>query len=195
MVSIRPMKIPGRWREGYALDFHVISSTFLGHDEYGHAQFDNKHSEIGELLYRLKYKSDQSVVPELADAAAAFVASWKPDLDAIIPVPPSLERAVQPVIILGEAVAQRLGLNLARDWIKRVRNVPQLKNVYDYDERIRLLKDAYVVERPKTQGQRILLFDDLYRSGATLNEMTATLYDQGGAADVFARAITRTRRG
>ncbi len=76
-----------------------------------------------------------------------------------------------------------------------MRDVPELKNVYDYDERIRLLKDAYAAEKPKTQGRRILLFDDLYRSGATLNEITATLYDQGGAADVFALAITRTRRG
>ncbi len=114
MVSIRPVKIPGRWREGYALDFHVVSSTFLGHDEYGHAQFDNKHSEIGELLYRLKYKSDQSVVPELAEAAAAFVADWKPGADAIVPVPPSRARTVQPVLILGEAIAQRGSASILR---------------------------------------------------------------------------------
>ena len=38
-----------------------------------------------------------------------------------------------------------------------------------------------------------LLFDDLYRSGATMNEITTTLYDQGSAADVFVLTITRTR--
>jgi len=39
----------------------------------------------------------------------------------------------------------------------------------------------------------VLLFDDLYRSGATMNAIAAALLDEGGAADVFALAITRTR--
>ncbi len=32
-----------------------------------------------------------------------------------------------------------------------------------------------------------------YRSGATMNAITAALYDEGAAADVFALTITRTR--
>lgn len=195
MVSIRPMKIPGRWREGYALDFHVISSTFLGHDEFGHARFENKRSEIGDLLYRLKYQSDPSVVPDLVDAAASFVTRWKPAADVVVPVTPTRAREVQPVMILGEAIAHRLGIEFAHGWIKRTRDIPQLKNVYDYDERIRLLQGAYVAEKQKVQGRRVLLFDDLYRSGATLNELTTTLYDHGGAAEVFALTLTRTRSG
>lgn len=193
MVSTRPMKVPGRWREGYALDFHVVSSTFLGHDEFGHPRFENKRSEVGELLYRLKYQSDRSVVPDLVEAATSFIASWKPAADAVVPVTPSRARAAQPVMIVGEAIAHRIGIEFAPDWIKRTREIPQLKNVYDYDERIRLLQGAYMGEKQKVQGRRILLFDDLYRSGATLNEMTGTLYDQGGAAEVFALTITRTR--
>lgn len=39
----------------------------------------------------------------------------------------------------------------------------------------------------------MLLFDDLYRSGATMNEITALPYDQGKAAEVYALTITRTR--
>jgi predicted amidophosphoribosyltransferase len=49
------------------------------------------------------------------------------------------------------------------------------------------------VDRTQVQGRRILLFDDLYRSGATMNAITAALYDEGAAADVFALTITRTR--
>lgn len=63
MPSIHPRQIPGRWRLGYALDLHTVSSTFLGYDDLGHATFDTRRSEIGELLYRLKYSGDQSVVP------------------------------------------------------------------------------------------------------------------------------------
>ena len=47
------MRIPGRWREGYVLDYHTLDSTYLGDDEYGHPMFDTKRSDVGELLYRL----------------------------------------------------------------------------------------------------------------------------------------------
>ncbi len=43
------------------------------------------------------------------------------------------------------------------------------------------------------QGKGVLLFDDLFRSGATMNAITAALYDEGGAGNVFALTITRTR--
>lgn len=39
----------------------------------------------------------------------------------------------------------------------------------------------------------MLLFDDLFRSGATMNSITAALYDDGKVADVFALTVTRTR--
>ena len=37
------------------------------------------------------------------------------------------------------------------------------------------------------------MFDDLFRSGATMNSITVTLYEQGHASDVFALTLTRTR--
>ena len=193
MANVQPKQIPGKWREGYALDYHTISSEYIGHDEYGHPQFHTKRSEVGELLYRLKYQSDQLVVTELVEAAASFVESWKPGADVILPVPPSRARAIQPVMILGEALGKHLGLPFADDWLGKVRDIPELKNVYSYDERIRLLAGAYNVDKTKVQGRRILLFDDLYRSGATMNASTAVLYDHGAAAEVFALTITRTR--
>ncbi len=49
------------------------------------------------------------------------------------------------------------------------------------------------MNRAQVQGHRVLLFDDLYRSGATLNAITVALYDNGGATEVFALTMTRTR--
>jgi len=193
MVNVQPMKVPGRWRDGYALGHHTISSTYLGDDEFGHAQFDTKRSEVGELLYQLKYKSDASAVASIVETVAAFVASWKPGVDLIVPVPPSRPRASQPVLVLADALAKRLNLPCAPSCVTRTRDVPELKNVYDYNERTRLLAGAHTVDKAQVQGRKVLLFDDLYRSGATMNAITAALYDDGGAADVFALTITKTR--
>lgn len=193
MVAINQKKIEGRWREGFALDVQTVSSTFLGYNEYGREMFDNKRSEVGELLYRLKYRSDEKVVPALVAAAVRFLKEWKPGVNGILLVPASKTRTVQPVPLLSKGIADSLGLEFMDDVIKKTRDIPQLKNVLDYDKRVELLKGVFSVDKAKTKGRKLLLFDDLYRSGATLNEITNTLYDQGQAADVFALTITCTR--
>jgi len=193
MISFDPVRIPGRWREGYALDLHTVQSNFLGDDEYGRAQFETKRSAVGELLYRLKYKSDLSTVAELVEAAAFFVRSWEPPVDILVPVPASRTRALQPVLAVGEALASELKLEFSPGSVRRTRKIRELKDVYQYDERFRLLSGFHKVDRTMVKGRRVLLFDDLFRSGATLNAITAALYDQGSASDVYALTITRTR--
>jgi len=182
----------GKWSQGYALDLHTVSSVFLGHDQYGHAHYDNTYSEVGQLLFRLKYRSNQSGVEELAEAAERFVKAWNPGADIIVPVPPSNQRAIQPVFVLAEAISKRLGIPVVY-CITTTRKTTQLKNAYGLDERLKLLDGLHEVDTSATQDKKILLFDDLYRSGATMNAITTALYEQGKAAEVFALAITRTR--
>ena len=79
------------------------------------------------------------------------------------------------------------------DCVTRTHNVPQLKNIFDLDERAKLLEGLHAVDKSVTQDKAVLLFDDLYRSGATMNAITTELYEAGEATDVFALAITRTR--
>jgi len=68
-----------------------------------------------------------------------------------------------------------------------------MKDVYDYDTRLKLLQGAHQVEQTLVEAKKVLLFDDLFRSGATMNAITNDLYETGKAADVFALTITRTR--
>jgi len=192
MANFQPRRIIGKWSQGYALDYHSVSSVFLGHNQFGHPEYDTKRSEVGELLYKLKYRSNQAAVGELAEAVERFIKEWNPGADIIVPVPPSTQRSVQPVLVLTEAISKRLGIPLA-NCVKRVRDIPQLKNVYDLDERLKLLDGLHEVDTSATQDKKILLFDDLYRSGATMNAITTALYEQGKAAEVFALTITRTR--
>jgi predicted amidophosphoribosyltransferase len=192
-VTIHPKKLAGRWREGYALDYHSVSSVYIGDNQFGHPEFDTTRSAVGDLLYRLKYGRDQSTIDPLVGAATRFIRSWKPGADVIIPVPPSRARAMQPVMLLGEAIAKRLKLPFEPTWIKKTKKLPELKNVYDFDERSRLLADAHKVATSRVKDHIVLLFDDLYRSGATMNAIAEVLYDRGKVADVFAFTITKTR--
>ena len=110
MVKISPKRLQGQWDEGFALDFHTISSTYVGDDEYGHPQFDTVRSAIGELLYQLKYGNYQSVMEAITATASSFVRSKSWCIDVVIPVPASRYRSFQPVVGLAKQLAEDLGV-------------------------------------------------------------------------------------
>lgn len=192
MMQIQPRRILGKWREGYALDLHTLGSVPIGYNEYGHMQFDTTRSEIGELLFRLKNRGDTAVVNDIVAAAAEFINEWRQPIDIIVSVPPSSARVVRPVKLLAQGLSEQLSIPLV-ECVAKTRETPQLKDIFDLDERLKALEGVHAIDMEAAQGRKILLFDDLYRSGATMNVITTALYDQGKASDVFALTITRTR--
>ena len=192
MAAINPRRITGRWIKGVALDTHTISSTYLGINEHGHDVFDTVRSELGELLVRLKYKGDQSAAPEIIATAVKYLEPYCHRFDRIIPVPPSTVRAFQPVIILANGIGDALGVPVI-DCVTTTREATQLKGITDLKRRQELLDGLHEVDPIHTEAGNILLFDDLFRSGATMNAITDVLTRQGKAASVRAFTITRTR--
>jgi len=192
VVEIHPQTITGNWKSGVALDFHTTSSTPVGYNEYGHMQFNTVRPEIAELLYKFKYRGDNGAAQSIIDTAAGFLAPRRHKFDLIIPVPPSTQRAIQPVLVLAEGIGVAVGLPVI-SCISTTRPTTQLKDVTTPDERKALLDGLYAVDHLQTQGKRILLFDDLFRSGSTMNAITDVLLTQGQACSVSALTITRTR--
>jgi len=56
-----------------------------------------------------------------------------------------------------------------------------------------LLAGLHAVDPKETQGKNMLLFDDLFRSGSTLNAITDLLMGTRKAASVPVLTITKTR--
>ena len=194
MLKINPIKLVGEWEAGYALDYHTLSSEYLGDDEYGHPQFETARSEVGELLYRLKYRSERALVKVLSLTASNFAESRKWPVEIVIPVPPSRSgRGFQPVPLLAKAIAQNLGIPVSLDAVVKVKDTPELKSIYRLEERTALLQDAYAVVASEVSRKRVLLVDDLYRSGATLNAVAACLKGKGNVRCVYAVTFTKTR--
>lgn len=196
MVTINPIKLSGNWTQGYALDIHTIDSTFIGYDEYGHEDFDTKRSEIGELLFRLKYKSDKTVIDEIIDAVVNFLETrWKivDVITTIIPIPPSRNRVFQPVLEITKSLSSRLRIPYHDNVLVKTKETPELKDIYKYEKRMELLKNAFDLRSNVLNGKNILLLDDLYRSGATMNAITEILYNQGNVRNVYVLTLTKTR--
>ena len=137
---------------------------------------------------------DESVVDDIVTIVADFIQSNKSwSIELIIPVPPSTTRSFQPVIIIAKNIARTLGIEYCSDCVTKIKNTPQLKNIFDAEERRKLLAGAFKVNSSKIQGKSILLFDDLYRSGATINEVSSSLQGCGKAKHIYALTLTKTR--
>ena len=191
-AAINPKRIKGKWTLGYALDVHTLSSTYLGINEHGHDVFDTKRSELGELLLQLKYRGDVTAADGIIETAATFLRRSRNKFDLIVPVPPSGRRSVQPVIVLARGIGKKLSLPVV-ECVTTTRPATQLKGVKDSNKRKELLDGLYDVDRTCTQGKNILLFDDIYRSGSTMNAVADLLVCQGGAETVRVLAVTKTR--
>lgn len=192
-AKIDPVKLPGPWADGYVLERqHMVSSEFLGHDSFGHAQFDTKRSELGELVFLLKNRNDRATVGPLAETAAAFVKQWQVSIDAVVPVPPSRKRTFQPVVEIANGLGNQLAKPVLAGAVTKVRETPELKDVFGYAERQKLLEGAFAVNRELVQGLRLLLVDDLYRSGATAAVVAKELLE-AGASVIYFLAMTKTR--
>lgn len=192
VVKINPIRIEGRWHSGVALDLHTTSSTPIGYNEFGHMQFDTVRPEIAELLYRLKNRADRDAAPSIIETVAEYLGRHRDKFDCIVPVPPSHQRAVQPVIILAEGIGKALNVPVL-SCIETTRSTSQLKNITDPEERRTHVEGLYHVDASQTRGRQILLFDDLFRSGTTMNAITEILLDPGQASVVRALTITKTR--
>lgn len=193
VTKTNPLRIDGPWADGRVLDLHSSGSEFLGYDEYGHEQFDTRRTEVGELLYRLKYRGDTTAIQEIGTVAEHFIRSWRIEFDVIVPAPPTRSRRVQPLHQIADELSRRFDVPVVKAVTKKAAGAAELKNLREFHERQAVLQGALAVNGRAVSGKRVLLVDDLIRSGATLGAVAAALTD-AGAAIIFAFALTKTRR-
>jgi ATP-dependent DNA helicase RecQ len=175
-----PMPLKGPWAAGWSLGFH---SRFAGADW--------SRSLVGELVYRLKYQGDQAALTLLVEQALALFREHPElaDADAIVAVPPSKPREFDPVGAVAEAMGKQLGLPVWPALLK-TRQTKQQKEMQSLAQKHANVKGAFAVQG-QVRGKKLLVLDDLYDSGATLEE-AARMLSQAGAARVCVLTLTRT---
>jgi hypothetical protein len=72
VVEIHPRILRGPWDGGFALDWHTLSSTYIGDNPFGHPMFDTKRPPVGQLLFQLKYRNDHTAVDRLPTLLRTF---------------------------------------------------------------------------------------------------------------------------
>lgn len=173
--------LTGPWRAGWALDFH---SRFDGGTQ--------NRGVIGDLVLRFKYRGDKNL-------AGALAAHWVkllrqhpelPKFDAVIPVPSSTVREFDPVSTLANALAAELGISAWIGRLTKTRKTRPQKELVSLAQKQANVRGAFAL-RGEVRGKNVLLVDDLFDSGATLEE-AARVLQRGGAASIVVLTLTKT---
>ncbi|HBH82177.1 MAG TPA: hypothetical protein DDY39_20295 [Nitrospira sp.] len=151
-------------------------------------------SPLQDAIRLLKYQSKVSLVTPLADLMLTALPHLD-HIDLIIPVPLHHERLCQREFNQALLLADRIGrhLNIAISYTNLVRTTaapPQ--TTLSRKSRLKNLRHAFAVRRPaQLRNKRILLIDDVFTTGTTVNECAKTLR-RAGSADVFVLTLART---
>jgi competence protein ComFC len=190
---LHPQGVKGPWKAGFVLDWHTTGSQMIGENEFGHPIFETQRSEIGELLYQFKYHNDQAALTKMLNLCIEYLADRCSGMfEIILPIPPS-NPARTVTKRIAEGLAAGLGAKYSGTALKKIKSTSELKSITDPEVRKEMLRDAFQVDKPQIQGKTVLLVDDLYRSGATLEAASEAVTSQGNPKAVYVLAITRTR--
>jgi ComF family protein len=149
---------------------------------------------LQDAICLLKYRGKVALVPELADLMIERLPPVGP-VDVIMPVPLHprrlREREFNQSLLLADRLSQRTKIPLSFTNLVRVRPSPPQTSLSRKDRR-RNLRGAFAVrDRAAVKGKRVLLIDDVFTTGATVNESAKALR-KAGSGDVYALTLART---
>jgi predicted amidophosphoribosyltransferase len=178
--------------ESYALAFHRQMSSAGGHER----------TPIGQLVREAK-PYDQAGSPgdpTKARLLAAHLAEFVREhptyqrANLMLAVPPSNpNKAFDLPTLLAEEIARATGQSVATAGLRKTRDTRPMKACRTIKEKIDNLSGAFVADPSVFRGQSVVIVDDVYETGFSLNEVGRTVR-QAGAALVLGLAATKTAR-
>ncbi len=185
---LHPTEIYGAWDKGVVLDNHIIKSILLRYDEKGREIFKNERTELGELIYKLKYQNKKDALSKILNLIKENldILNLKEKIDVILPIPPSnKKRKYQPVFEISREIAKYLNKELKTNILIKKTNF-QVKDGYDIKGSIKQINNF-------KESTNILLIDDLYSTGATLNEVCKVLRKDIKVNKIYCLVMTKTK--
>jgi ComF family protein len=145
---------------------------------------------LDKLVLGLKYGEKLHLATLLADALSQHIDN-KPDCIVAMPLHPQRlrERGFNQSLQLARRLSQQLEVPLLANDCQRVRNTPS-QSTLPWKERNKNMRKAFSCT-PAVAGKHVAIVDDVMTTGATLNELAATIM-RAGASEVSAWVVART---
>jgi ComF family protein len=169
-------------------DNHVCGRCITTHPRFDAARAALAYEGAGrDLIHAFKYRNKTHLRRPLGLLMLQQLSGFMPagSHDLIMPVPlhrrKISSRGFNQALLLGEILARRLATPLDRHSLRRIRwTEPQV--ALSADDRRANVKGAFAVHSPHmVDGRRVLLVDDVYTTGCTVDECARTLKAAGAA--------------
>lgn len=140
--------------------------------------------ELRESIYRFKYNNKREYAQFYVDAMVLQCGDWirRKQIDGILPVPLHekrlLKRGFNQAQVLAEGLGKRLGVPVYSKYMVRQRNTVAQKQLNE-KERQKNLKKAFKIVQNDVKLKRILLVDDIYTTGSTVDAVARELKEHG----------------
>lgn len=145
-------------------------------------------ADIKTLIYKFKYSSHTYLATTLGLIMAHKLKEEGIEADIIIPVPlhknREKERGFNQATLIGKYISKEVNIPLDTDILIRTKNTEVMHNL-TRRERLENVKEAFKVSNKRViRNKDILLVDDIFTTGATVDACSKELVDSG------ARSVT-----
>ncbi|MGB1360712.1 MAG: double zinc ribbon domain-containing protein [Alphaproteobacteria bacterium] len=153
--------------------------------------------DSSQIILTFKHAEGLNLAPYMAGEMIKAISDIKDDVDLIIPVPLHklrlLKRTYNQSALLGKIITKDINKPIDVLSVIRTKNTKSQGNK-TYNQRHKNIKSAFKVAKPNNiKGKNILLVDDVYTTGATLDELSKTLL-KAGANKIYAVSFAKVVR-
>lgn len=143
-----------------------------------------------DAMYQLKYGNMRDFGTTFAKDMAGFhgaeIMKYRPQV--VIPVPmyrkKQKKRGYNQAEVLAKALAKELRLPVDANYIRRIVDTVPMKEL-GRSGRIENLENAFQIRNCGVQYDRVILVDDIYTTGSTVNAVAKVLKDVGKVSEVY----------
>ncbi|MFH1782895.1 MAG: ComF family protein [Candidatus Omnitrophota bacterium] len=153
---------------------------------------------LKKIIHNLKYKKMTSSLKDLVDIAVAFIRknNFSSNCDIITSIPMHPARFFKREINLSSLLAKQIAKTINKPYCEGILKKIKLSTPQSYlkrEKRIKNIKGSFSIDKTKAHAiidKNVLLIDDLYTTGSTLNEC-AKMLKSSGSKKVEALTIAR----
>lgn len=139
---------------------------------------------VKKSIHRLKYSNRREYAIAYGQEMESRYGDWirRHSFEAIIPIPlhkkRKRQRGYNQAELIGREISRLTGIPLRKDILMRcVSTVPQ-KDLND-EERKKNLKNAFIIAKNNVGLEKVLLVDDIYTTGSTMDSAAEALKGAG----------------
>lgn len=151
----------------------------------------------GRIIYALKYQYAEDIIPLWMSIIDEFFVEHKDlfsEFDYIISVPLHkkrwAKRGFNQSDVIADFVSKQVGAEVLKKTLIRKTNTPHQATL-SREERFKNVVDAFkIIEKPAIENKKIIVVDDVFTTGSTIQECAKVLLENG-AREVVGFSLAR----